>query len=116
MHSEDFEEVKVAMREHVLIPSNRVMHSERQAEKNSAEMRLPVLIPSNRVMHSESPFYDVADFSHFFVLIPSNRVMHSEYTGRRLYDRLNIGLNPLESGHAFREQYCEMVKLWKQTS
>ena len=38
------------------------------------------------------------------VLIPSNRVMHSELLKKNGMMMMMMSLNPLESGHAFRER------------
>ena len=77
MHSEYAITVEIEGRIEVLIPSNRVMHSESLRHLRETVLH-QVLIPSNRVMHSEVHLGWLHSERLLLVLIPSNRVMHSE--------------------------------------
>ena len=85
----------------VSIPSNRVMSSEL---KSYAKTQQPahVSIPSNRVMSSEVRNVTL-DVGRRKVSIPSNRVMSSEQILFNIIQDFKC-LNPLESGHVFRDK------------
>ena len=83
----------------VLIPSNRVMSSDKLLVKAKGKKKT-VLIPSNRVMSSDALWAHLCHHRQE-VLIPSNRVMSSDLFNGTFSALATGSLNPLKSGHVF---------------